>query len=52
LILDCLFIEKNFSHLNISEAKDEVRKIRPKKKTLFVGTLPFPLFFPFSSLLS
>eukprot|EP00026_Physarum_polycephalum_P009791 Phypoly_transcript_09927.p1 GENE.Phypoly_transcript_09927~~Phypoly_transcript_09927.p1 ORF type:complete len:317 (+),score=34.87 Phypoly_transcript_09927:388-1338(+) len=37
LILDCLFIEKNFSHLNISEAKDEVRKIRPKKKTLFVG---------------
>jgi len=37
LILDCLFIEKNFSHLSISESKDEVRKIRPKKKTLFIG---------------
>jgi len=36
LILDCLYIDKNFSHLSKSEAIEETKKIDPKK-TLYIG---------------
>jgi len=36
LILDCLFIDTNYSHFSKEEALQETRKIRAKK-TLFIG---------------
>lgn len=38
LILDCLFYDNNFSHLSLAESIAEVKNIRPKKKTYFIGT--------------
>jgi len=36
-ILDCLYRNTNFSHFSVSQSIEEVRKIRPKKRTLFIG---------------